>query len=142
MEHDGTHTGTDTSTDTDTDTAARPVTALVIRPGTIGSVITIDSSLDGIKAHLDGGYLEGINPHTGDIPWHAYVDTDGKMKGLSANAFATVLARAAGWLVDDDVLCGPAVFLGNHPEGLESNVPAGLLTVAEALANKEPGHYR
>jgi hypothetical protein len=112
---------------------ASTVYAFIVTPEDTGTHTRIEPTVTGIQAHLDDGWLEGIYPHTGTISWHAYIDEEGKLKGLPINVFGTALARTIGWLADD-VLVGPVVFLGDHPEGEESDVPQAVLDAAAALA--------
>src|SRR5690242_734095 len=97
------------------------VHALVVDADGNASLGYIGSDLASIKEHLDGGYLEALSPSTDDFGnWHAYVDEEGRLKGLPVNVNATVIAKALGWT--GDFIVGPAVFLGTdgsdpHAEG-------------------------
>lgn len=58
---------------------------------------------------LIGGFIEAI----GGAGWSAYMDEDGKGKGLPLNTFATAYAIALGWVpMGGDYLVGPVVFTG------------------------------
>lgn len=88
-----------------------------------------------IKALLNEGILEIVYPQRSDSdpPWHAYVDGDGKAKGLVFNRVAHDLAALAGWggWQQRDYLVGPVVFCGEDPADPtgEGNVPQALLTL-------------
>jgi hypothetical protein len=126
-------------TDTTRPTAGSPTTvqAFIVNPNTTGTLTPITPDLAGIQQHLNDGWAEHISPNAGTIPWHAYIDEEGKIKRLPVNAFATILARHLGWH-SNDVLCGPVIFLGDHPEGLESDVPDILVALAARLATPTP----
>jgi hypothetical protein len=98
-------------------------------------VKSIEANLDGIKALLDGGWLEGVRGT--DYRWHAYCDEEGKFKGLPGNTRATLVAAHLGWPHHGDVLCGPVVFLGGDAAGDEADLPQKVIDVAMNL--KGPG---
>ena len=109
------------------------VDAYIILPGTTGYRTPVTPTLEGLQQHLDGGWLEAIHPNRGTIPWHAYCDEEGKLKGLPMNRFATILARTLGWYTED-VLVGTVIFLGSTDDGEEADVPAPVLEVAAMLS--------
>jgi hypothetical protein len=74
-----------------------------------------------------GGYIEAVSAV--DRTWHAYCDEEGKLKGLLINTRATLLARELGW-PPGDVICGPAVFLGDGPGGDEADVQQIVINTA------------
>ena len=87
-----------------------------------------------IKTEIDG-WLEGIGPNRGDLPWSGYCDEEGKLKHRPINPVATKLAYAAGWHTGD-VLCGTVVFLGPvDNKGYETDVHDALidLGISEGL---------
>ena len=59
-------------------------------------VVTIDSTLEALRALLDGGYLCGIRL-TPEI--HGYVDDEGLLKELPLN-----------FVLDGEPIVGPAIF--------------------------------
>lgn len=87
----------------------RTVTGLMVRPDGDASAVTLEATLETLRAAIGGGWLEAvIGPD-----WFAYVDEDGKAKGLPVNGVATRLARAIGWGGQPgDYLSGPVLFLG------------------------------
>lgn len=102
--------------------------ALVIKPGeSTGELRDVDGSLAGLQ-EIVGGYIEGVSGRPG---WHAYVNEEGKIMGLAVNRQATRIAYELGWPVGD-VVAGPAVFLGNGPDGEEGDLPEFALKVARS----------
>jgi hypothetical protein len=95
-------------------------------------VLHVQNNLDGLKAAIGGGWLEPIAATDGLRGWTAYLDEEGKIKGMGVNVAATYLARSMGW-ASADVLCGPVIFLGpvDH-EGDETDVANIVLTAARA----------
>ena len=83
-------------------------------------VVEIKGELAEIQ-QLVGGYLE---PVTGD-GWHAYFDEDGRMKGLPVNVRASAFLRHMGWR--GQYVVGDVVFLGDTPEGEETDLPEEIL---------------
>lgn len=104
------------------------VKALVIDIDGSTRVVETPGKLDDLRALLGGGWLEGIN----GPDWHAYVDEEGKIKGLPVNVFGTVIARHLGWMLDD--LSGPIIFLGTGKDGAEADCPSHILELIEAGA--------
>jgi len=94
-------------------------------------VLHVQNNLDGLKAAIGGGWLEPIGPTSGGGGWSAYLDEEGKIKGMRVNATATQLARLIGWN-SADVLCGPVIFLGPvDANGDETDVGDDVLGVAQ-----------
>ena len=91
----------------------------------------VEPTMEGLKPLLDGGWLEVI----GGDNWSAYLDEEGKIKGLPVNGRATRLARHLGWRgMQGDVLCGPVIFLGPpDEEGEDTSVPDHVRVIATAL---------
>lgn len=89
------------------------------------AVHDIPATVEGLAAEIGEGWLEGIS---GD-DWSAYLDEEGKIKGLPINERATRLARALGWDPSHvDLLVGPVVFLGPvDEEGDETDVTAQVI---------------
>jgi hypothetical protein len=99
--------------------------AVIITADGNAEIRYVRTDLDSIKAILDGGWLEPIGPLTDEFgEWHAYVDEEGKIKGLPINHAATKFARDIGW-GSHDVLCGPVVFLGRGGTGEDGGVGEG-----------------
>jgi hypothetical protein len=98
------------------------VKAVIVRADGDIEIGPVNPTLDGIKSVV-GGWLEAIHP-TGDQygVWHAYVDEEGKLKGLPPNPVATGFVTGLGWR-GGDVLCGPVVILGEDGEGEEADAP-------------------
>ncbi len=85
------------------------ITVIKVNTDSTTETLQIEPKLDNFQALLDGGWLEGIY----GPGWMAYLDEEGKFKGLPVNVAATKLATAAGWRgAGYDVLCGPVLFLG------------------------------
>lgn len=84
----------------------------------------------GIKAELNGGWLEHLR-FSDDT--HAYIDEEGKQKGLPINHAATQLCEKYGvGLASDDVIVGTFIILGTLNEngindGNEHDVPKMLI---------------
>ena len=94
-----------------------------------GELLGVPASLSSLQNLIDGGWLEAIGGDSGSVQWHAYLDEEGKLKGLRPNLAATRLAERFGWSSARwDVLCGPVIFLGNGPGGNEADVPQELIT--------------
>lgn len=92
------------------------VQAVIVRADGGIEIGPVNPTLDGIKAVV-GGWLEAIHP-TDDTfgNWHAYIDEEGKLKGLPDNPVGTAFAMQAGWR-GGEMLCGPVVFFGAAGEG-------------------------
>jgi len=87
------------------------------------------ADLEGMREAVGGGYIEGI----GGDGWTGYCDEEGKINGLPLNIRATRLAWFLGW-PEDDVLCGPVVFLGPvDDEGEETDVTSIVKDAAHQL---------
>lgn len=106
------------------------VLAVIVTTDTV-MIRPVDSSLAGIQ-FLVAGDIEGVSPAGQDeqVAWHAYVNEQGKLLDLPVNLLATTLAQMLGW-PGGDVLNGTVVFLGDGPEGDETNVPREVI---EAIA--------
>jgi hypothetical protein len=105
--------------------------ALIVSDTGYAELRSIDADDLDVLTGVVGGWLEAIYGHD----WHAFMDEDGKAKGLSQNVPATKIANALGWHVGD-VLVGPVVFLGSRMnDGVRDNadVPADVIGVADAL---------
>jgi len=73
---------------------------------------------DELKGHLDGGYLEGLRL-TDDAS--AFIDEEGKMKGLPFNVIATELcSRLQVGLAPTDFISGTMIVVGAPDEDGES----------------------
>ena len=105
---------------------------LVVEPN--GSVRKVNdlADLDTLRGLVGGGWLEGVSPDGRWTPrWMAYVDEEGKIKGLPINVAATTLAKRLGW-PEGDYLVGTVVFVGPaDEEGDDTDVPD--LVVREAI---------
>ena len=104
----------------------RKAMALVVKPGsTVAELVEVPTDLDGLTA-IVGGLLEAVTPSTADAgKWHAYVDEEGKYKGLPVNLFGTILAHSLGW-TGREYLVGPMVFLGSSGAD-EADLPTETL---------------
>lgn len=94
---------------------------------------------------LVGGYIEAID----DEAWHAYINEDGKIRGLQRNPNADLLVRKLGGpLADWDFIVGPAVFLGSDSAGsvkvpqfvVDTAVQLGILPNPENPAGEDKPH--
>lgn len=97
---------------------------IVIKPGEAPVVKQLDDN--GIKAELDGGWLESI-PFTENAL--AFMDEEGKMKGLPINELATKLCeRYQIGLHPGDVIVGTFIIVGPADmEGELTHVPQTLV---------------
>jgi hypothetical protein len=108
------------------------VAALIVQPDGTAEIRDIDPDFMAIKEVLNGGWLEAIHPRDpGFGQWHAYVDEEGKLKGLPINPAATAFAQSIGWW-SSDALCGPVVFLGDKGPD-EGDVPPEVVGLAVKL---------
>lgn len=105
-----------------------PIKMLIIEPGGEIIVRDIEPTLTNLQHALGGGYLEGVTLDS----CHLYCDEEGKLKGLPINTLATVLAHKLGW-PPGDMICGRALFFGNHPEGAEADVPTNVIKQAREI---------
>jgi len=71
------------------------------------------------KDYLSGGHIEML-PLTREA--HAYIDEDGKSKGLEYNTKATLLCRSHRCLNNNDIIVGPMAIFGTDRDR-ESDVP-------------------
>lgn len=103
--------------------------AIVIKAGEQPEVKDLDAD-GGIKTELDNGWLQGI-PFTGDS--YAFMDEEGKQKGLPINELATQLCATYGvGLAEDDVIVGTFIIVGTlneqgEQDGDEHDAPALLI---------------
>lgn len=104
------------------------VQALIIEPGKLSRLEDIEPDLPTLNK-LVGGWLEGVDIHQG---WHAYINEEGKLRGMSANMAATLLCHTLGW-PRGDVLVGTVVFLGTGRDGSEKAVPQAVIDTARGL---------
>lgn len=88
-------------------------------------LVKVEPTLEPLKALLDGGWLEMI----GGEGWSAYVDEEGKVKGLPVNWRANGIAARLGWQgAATDRLCGPMIVLGvPDDEGEDTGVTVDVL---------------
>lgn len=103
------------------------IRVLVVQP--TGRCIT--RKVDPLLANLQeivGGYIQVVDFAGG----HAYCDEEGKIKRSLPNRVATILARELGW-PPGDILVGTVVFLGDGPDGSESDVPVTVLDTLREL---------
>lgn len=118
------------------------VKALVIPADPHGGPVRVEEIEDdanGIRAIIDGD-IRTITPvDLIAVPWHAYIDEEGKLKGLAFNEWASLLAYRLGWF-SEDLIFGPAVFLGNPvATQFEADVPKRV--IAEFLEMVEKGDH-
>lgn len=107
-----------------------PVRVLMVFPEGLGIHEEIDENL---IPDIIGGFLEAIHDPNGK--WHAYLDEEGKIKGLDVNPVATLVARRAGWLVPD-LLCGPVMFLGTDRAPEEADVPQSVIDIYNQIVGR------
>lgn len=88
------------------------LTVLLTSPDEPARVVTLEDTLEALKGAIGGGYLEAI----GRPGWSAYLDEEGRLKGLPVNTDGTRLAQALGFREgppwDDIGLVGPVLFIG------------------------------
>lgn len=107
-----------------TDEADDRIVTLVVYPdGRAGTEWLTRSSADEYGT-IVGGMVEAIS---GD-GWAAYLNEEGKLVGLQANARADSIARLHGWKGSpDDVLTGPVIFTGPiDDDGYDTSVSVEL----------------
>jgi hypothetical protein len=118
------------------------VKALIIPVGPEGGtprIEEIEDDAEGIGSIIGGTPHIIVPVQVVDVPWHGYIDEEGKSKGLFVNVWAGELAYRLGWLTGD-VICGTAVFLGNaHGEQYEADVPNRVVTEFVNMIEKEKG---
>jgi hypothetical protein len=110
------------------------VRALIVKPD--GSARVEDVNPGRIaEDHLGGGWLECVT--LDDAGLHAYVDEEGKFKGLAENVLATRLVEQyIHGFAKTDYIAGNAVFLGSTHGGREDNVPTDLLAVLSLVTGR------
>lgn len=117
-------------------TTTSPLVALVILPDTTARLVTVTVDPLAWFQQLVGGYIEAVSSSgqpapEGQLPWHAYVNEEGKMMGLLVNVRAHALAVLLGWRpYGGDFLVGTTVFLGTSPGGDSVSVPQYVLDAA------------
>lgn len=96
-------------------------------------LVRLTNDLDTMRAAVGGGYLEAI---VGD-GWSAYLDEEGRLKGLQGNRDATRLAASLGFKEsppwDAIGLVGPVVFMGPPHDGGETSITDEVITLAVQL---------
>jgi hypothetical protein len=99
-----------------------------MRVNQLSVVANIDERGDGLRKVI-GGWLEMVS----EREWCAFLDEEGKLKGLPANEPATLLAHSLGWRMGD-FLVGTVMFLGPvDEEGESTPVPDVVLDMASEL---------
>lgn len=88
---------------------------------------SMTGQLGWLQAWVDG-YIEVIGGIGSGGFWSAYVNEDGKLRGLPPNHVATALAHDAGWS-GDDVIVGTAVFVGTARGASLTPVPDWLVAL-------------
>lgn len=116
--------------------------ALVIPAGVVvGPVVVhddtaylrdIDTRRPEAVSNALGGWLEGISL-TDEA--HAYLDEEGKMKGLPANIPAMMLCNQTPYSPSrfGDTLVGTVIIFGNGMRGEEGDVPQSILDLAQQV---------
>lgn len=86
-----------------------------------------------IKSQLDGGWVEGL--HLADDAF-AYIDEEGKMKGLPYNSVATELCtRLKTGLQQGDFISGTMIVFGQPDEnGDETDCPDYIIEFFQQFA--------
>jgi hypothetical protein len=114
----------------------RTIRVVVIEPTTPPEVRTIDPDTD--LRPIIGGWLECLRVND---RVHAYIDEEGKIKGLTPNAVGTHLLVALGlrlrpgdWIVGPVVLCGSRED-GGYADGEEHDLPEDVITVLTTKLN-------
>jgi hypothetical protein len=91
-------------------------------------LMTFPDELETLQTII-GGWIEGVSGSY----WTAYVDEEGRNKGMAVNLRASLIARRIGWL--GPVFVGPMLFLGPvDDEGRDTNVPNEVITEAQKMA--------
>ncbi len=100
------------------------IDVVVVEPGGEPIRLVVEPTLENLRGMIGGGWLEAIH----GPGWAAYLDEEGKLKGLSYNVSATALAVTAGWLGSGrDYLVGTVMFLGPPDEdGDETSVTEAI----------------
>src|SRR5262245_34522191 len=85
------------------------VEMILVPPQGAAKVVQVDTRSLAALQGLVGGYIEAI----GGPGWSAYLDEEGKIKGLPVNMLATYYAVKLGWVgMPNDMLVGPVLFCG------------------------------
>lgn len=110
------------------------LTVLLTSPNERAQVVTLEVTLKALQQAIGGGYLEAIGGPT----WSAYLDEEGRLKGLPVNHDGTRLAQALGFSEgppwDDIGLVGPVLFMGPaDDEGDETSVTDEVIGTAIQL---------
>jgi hypothetical protein len=86
-----------------------------------------DGELASLQALVGGGYVEHVTLVHNEFGM--YVNEDGHAKGLMLNPFASSLYRASRDYETNNLILGPAVFVGGYtPEGEDTEVPEEAIT--------------
>jgi hypothetical protein len=104
-----------------------------IKITSVGSVEIVDDDFNNYNVLSDhvGGFIEYLYLSEGT---HAYIDEEGKLKGLQPNPRATELF--AHRLLPGDYIVGPMLLLGDDGEGSEADVPQEMIDhVKKVLGN-------
>ena len=100
-----------------------PIKAVLFMPGELPRYIEFDESLDNLQKVVDG-YIQAI-PVPGDKRATAYINDEGKLRGMEANTYAT--RRMYDILQADDYIAGPMLVTGFDPEsGDNCDIPPDL----------------
>ena len=94
--------------------------AVSIRPDGTVQRVDIENSLNGLNGQLDGGHIEYVRFVIDHV--HAYVDEEGKLKGLPMNDKATRVVRYFGMNRPDEIIVGPMIICGDDGEGDEASL--------------------
>ena len=96
-------------------------TALIIRPDGTTYIQETATDLASLQ-RLVGGYIEAV--HLDSIDSHAYVNEEGKFRGLRFNPAATAFLDAVTpGSAPHGRIRGTMVVLGNGPDGDEADLP-------------------
>lgn len=94
--------------------------ALLITPNGIVSDVTFNN-LDDLQCYV-GGYIQGFAFRNG----FAYINEEGKLKGMLLNTYATTVAHEYGAISADDYIVGNMLIVGKT-DGNETDVPQNLV---------------
>ena len=110
------------------------LTVLLTSPDEQARVVTLEAELKTLQRAIGGGYLEVIGGQT----WSAYLDEEGRLKGLAVNADGTRLAHELGFREARhgmaSGLVGPVLFMGPvDDKGDETSVTDQVIATAIQL---------